>query len=191
MSSSLKNICALVHRRWCLPTLAELHRADVSSTGGSGAGGAKFVTLCHRLDANQGAVRQSLDHLIELGLVRRNPGHGHPLRPEYILTRKGAKLAPCCARVDDVLAAMQLREVCLRRWSLPSLAVVGELSPARFTDIAERLEGVTDRALALSLRGLADSELVARLVADATPVRIEYALGPAGARVSPLLAAMR
>ena len=31
----------------------------------------------------------------------KNPGHGHPMRPEYLLTSSGEELAPWCRRLLD------------------------------------------------------------------------------------------
>jgi DNA-binding HxlR family transcriptional regulator len=163
--------------------LAALHRADAA-----GMGGARLAVLCYDLDAGQGAVRQSLDHLIAMGLTARNTGHGHPLRPEYILTRRGAAVAPACAAVDDLLVRLRLREAALRRWSLPALNTIADLSPARFTTIASRLDGITDRALSQTLKTLSAATLVARRVDDGFPPAPLYTLGRPGEELAPLVA---
>ena len=67
---------ALLHHRWAVPILAVLHREK----------GAKFVTLGSRLGVSRDSLRRSLDRLTQQRLVRRNPGYGHPMRPEYVLT---------------------------------------------------------------------------------------------------------
>lgn len=164
-------LLALCRRRWALPILAEFHRAEQVS---GWKGGTRFVTLCHRLNVNQAAVRQSLDHLIEVGFVQRNSGYGHPLRPEYILTRRGERLSPACEAVDSTLEKLRIRPLGLRRWSLPVLQVVDRLEPARFTAVAHALGDVTARALTLSLKSLCAAELVEREVVDAFPVAIAY-----------------
>lgn len=105
-------------------------------------------------------MRQSLDHLIELDLVRRNPGHGHPLRPEYILTSRGDRLATASVLLDDALVSLQLRDLGFRRWTLPALAAISDDQPARFGDIALTLLGITDRALSLALKPMVAGELV-------------------------------
>ncbi len=163
--------------------LAALHRADAA-----GMGGARLAVLCYDLDAGQGAVRQSLDHLIDLGLTARNTGHGHPLRPEYILTRRGAAVAPACAAGDDLRGGLRLREAALRRWSLPALNTIADLSPARFTTIASRLDGITDRALSQTLKTLSAATLVARRVDDGFPPAPLYTLGRPGEELAPLVA---
>ena len=68
----------LVHHRWNIAIVAELHRSN----------GAKFVTLANRLELGHSTLKRCLNALIDLGLVRRNPGYGHPLRPEYLLTAR-------------------------------------------------------------------------------------------------------
>lgn len=178
-------LLALSRRRWALPILAELHRAEEVS---GWRGGARFVTLCHGLRVNQAAVRQSLDHLIEIGYVARNTGYGHPLRPEYILTRAGERLAPTCAAIDSALVKLRVRPLGLRRWSLPVLHTIDHLEPARFTTIAERLGGVTDRALTLSLKGLCGATLVEREVIPTFPVGTSYSIAAAAQVITPHLA---
>lgn len=176
----VERLVALFHRRWGMPILAELERS----------GGAKFVTLVHRIGrgseesggggASEGAVRQALDDLIARGWVQRNPGYGHPLRPEYILTRAGGRIAPTCVRLEAALDSVGARAVALRKWSMPVLDAVAE-GPRRFGQIAERLGGITDRALAIALKDLSGSELVERR-------EIEYVGTPRGLVLAPVLA---
>ncbi len=147
----VERLIALCHHRWSVPMLAELDRRA----------GARFVEIVHRLDVSPTAVRMTLDHLIDVGWVRPNPGYGHPLRPEYILTRVGERIAPLCRQVDDALIELDARAVGLKKWSLPSLDAIGE-SGRRFGEIAERLVGSTDRAIALALSDLSRVALVDR-----------------------------
>ncbi|MGH2451320.1 MAG: winged helix-turn-helix transcriptional regulator, partial [Candidatus Limnocylindria bacterium] len=73
------SISALFHHRWAAPVLAELDRSR----------GSRFVTLSNRLALSRESLRRTLTALIDAGLVMKNPGYGHPLRPEYILTERG------------------------------------------------------------------------------------------------------
>src|SRR5215213_11761735 len=73
-------LIALFHHRWAPPALAELARRD----------GVRFVELQNRLGVGRESLRRALDALLELGYARRNPGYGHPLRPEYLVTEPGA-----------------------------------------------------------------------------------------------------
>src|SRR4051812_19869059 len=82
--------------------------------------GSRFATLTGTLGVSGESLRRTLAFLVEESLVARNPGHGHPLRPEYVLTERGTEIAPACA---DVLAALGPNEaVGLKKWSLPVLA---------------------------------------------------------------------
>jgi DNA-binding HxlR family transcriptional regulator len=169
----------LFHRRWAVPVLAELERAH----------GAKFVTLVQRLGASPTAVRQTLDHLIEAGWVGRNPGYGHPLRPEYILTPVGARRGPICAALDQQLITLDARAIGLKKWSMPILYTIGD-RVCRFGEILTHLSACTDRAAALSLRDLAGAALVARNLREyAGPIPV-YTATPRGRRLLPLLAAL-
>lgn len=174
---SLARLIPLCRRRWSIPIIARLARVE----------GDRFVPLVHSLRASEEAVRETLADLTEQGLVRPNPGYGHPLRPEYILTKKGERLAPACTHLDDTLATLHLRHVCLRRWSLPALYVVGD-GATRFTEIARRLGEVTDRALSQTLTTLDDAAVVARRLAEPRPARFDYILADSGLAVHQALA---
>lgn len=179
MVTGLERVMAMTRRRWCVPIITHLHRRD----------GAKFVTLCHRLEGNSVAVRQSLDYLIELGWVERNTGYGHPLRPEYVLTKTGSKLAPACSTIDRVLlhGGEAVRAIGLRRWTLPMMRIIGERGVARFSDFAEELKSISPRALSMSLREMVDQRLLARRVAEAMPLRADYALDRVGEPLAEVL----
>jgi DNA-binding HxlR family transcriptional regulator len=169
----------IVHHRWSLPVLAEL----------SALGGAKFVTLTSRLGVSRDSLRATIDALIELGLVQRNPGHGHPMRPEYLLTAAGARLAPACARIVEALRALDAEEVALRKWSLPVARglVAGE---ERFNALKARLPGVTPRALSIALRSLQEAGLVERRIEDGRTPTPVYRLTPRARSLAPLLRAV-
>lgn len=142
-------LARLTHRRWVVPILAELHRGH----------GAKFVTLVQRLGAHHLAVRQALDELIALGLVVRNPGYGHPLRPEYILTEPGMAAASVCGTINEQIARRGLVDIAYRKWSLPTLLAVHR-GAERFAAIRASLMTATDRAVALSLGALSGAEVI-------------------------------
>ncbi len=156
---SISDLIALFHHRWSAPVLAELLRQK----------GSRFAALSGTLGVGRESLRRTLDSLLELGLVARNPGYGHPLRPEYVLTRHGHGVAERCSRL---LAAAD-DDVVLRKWSLPVLAALAR--PARFSELRTALPGVTPRALALALKDLQSAGLVERRVEDAYPPTAVYA----------------
>lgn len=175
-------LCRLTHRRWALPVLAELGQT----------GGCKLVWLERRLGAGRGPARDALDALIELGLAIPNPGYGHPMRPEYILTERGKPVAAASRGLVDALIRLDVREFALRKWSLPVLHAVhgsaGAGPAPHFKDIRERLPGVTDRALSGALHEGESASLLVRTIREGRPPRPEYAVTPAARRiVRPLL----
>jgi DNA-binding HxlR family transcriptional regulator len=169
---SIPDLIALFHHRWSAPVLAELLRQK----------GSRFAALSGTLGVGSDSLRRALDSLLALGLVTRNPGYGHPLRPEYVLTDQGRRVAQRCTKL---LAASE-DDVLLRKWSLPVLAALGR--PARFSEVRAAVPGVTPRALALALKDLQAADLVERRVEDAYPPRALYTPTPQGRRLQRILA---
>ena len=147
------------HHRWSAPVLVELERER----------GTRFVLLVNRLGVSRTVLRATLDSLIDLGYVRRNPGYGHPLRPEYVLTARGHAVARRCAQLLESLPDPKLA---LRKWTLPVLAAMGV--GARFSELQGALPGVTPRALAQALRDLQAVGLADRAVLDGYPPSTLY-----------------
>ena len=159
---SIPDLIALFHHRWSAPVLAEILRQK----------GSRFAALTGNLGVGRESLRRTLDSLLALGLVGRNPGYGHPLRPEYVLTERGESVARRCA---SLLAAND-DEILLRKWSLPVLAALD--GPVHFSELRAALPGVTPRSLALALKDLRAAGLVERRVEDAYPPTAVYAATP-------------
>ena len=177
---SLAALIELVHNRWSVPVLAELHRT----------GGTRFVTLCRRTGAGGEPVRRALTRLVTRGLVARglvsrNPGYGHPLRPEYVLTPAGARIAPACALVLDELAALEIGDIGLNKWSMPVLAALR--AERRFSELRGELPGVSPRALTLALKALAEAGMVERTVLASYPPQTVYRLADRAGNLRPAL----
>ena len=166
---SIELLIELFHRRWSAPVLAELERQR----------GSRFVTLTRTLRIPRDSLRRTLDALVEMGLVGRNPGYGHPLRPEYVLTEAGRPVARRCARLVAVLEGH--RDVALRKWSLPVLVALER--PSRFSELRMELPGITARALAIALKDLEAAGLVERRVEAAYPPTAVYATTAGGRRL--------
>jgi DNA-binding HxlR family transcriptional regulator len=169
---SIPDLIALFHHRWSAPVLAELLSQK----------GSRFAALAGTLGVGSDSLRRALDSLLGLGLVARNPGYGHPLRPEYVLTPSGGRVAQRCAK----LLAARDDEILLKKWSLPVLAALQE--PARFSELRTDVPGVTPRALALALKDLQSAGLVERRVEDAYPPRTMYTPTKQGRRLQRILA---
>ena len=155
----------LFHRRWAMPTLAMLHRWK----------GAKFVTLHRKLGASAGSMRTAIDELCARGLVMKNPGYGHPMRPEYVLTEPGAWIGASC---DDLMAALDsidARALALAKWSMPTVYALRS-GTLRFGQIRDGCPGITDRSLTQALKRLSATGLVVREVSDTYPPSVAYSL---------------
>lgn len=132
----------LTSRAWSLKILALLH---------SGVPG-RQAPLLAATGASRTAFAASLDHLVRLGLLERNPGHGHPLRPEFRLTPDGARIAAIASMIVSTVPDDTEFTLLRRSWSVPILALTG--TPQRFSALKSNLVTITDRALSVSLHRL-------------------------------------
>jgi DNA-binding HxlR family transcriptional regulator len=148
-----------------VPILAELHRSA----------GSRFVPLTNRVGLSRESLRQTLTALIESGLVMRNPGYGHPLRPEYVLTTAGRRIAPGCVELVETLQRLGFEGGGLKKWSIPVLLEL--VRERRFAELREAL-GVSPRALTLALKELAAAGLVERRVHTGFPPSTSYRVTP-------------
>ena len=163
----------LASRAWSLDILAHL------STGMP----ARQAQLLAATGATRTAFKASLEHLIRLGLLERNPGHGHPLRPEYRLTVKGRDIARVAGQLIDTVREKPAAALLRRAWTLPILAVTG--APRRFKEIKADLVPITDRALSTSLQQLEDHACVRRHVdVSRRPLRPTYQAVELGAQIN-------
>lgn len=167
----LRPLARLCARRWSVPAIADLYRLR----------GAKFVTIANRLGVSRESLSRTLSDLQALDLVMQNPGYGHPMRPEYLLTPDGESVgAPALAVVEAI--PEHARDACSRKWALPTLAALS-VGLDRFSDLAAALEGVTPRALTMTLEDLEATGLVLRGLDDDRTARPRYAPAP---RTEPL-----
>lgn len=77
---------------------------------------------------------------------------------------------------------LAVREVLNRvgdKWSVLLVGILGE-GPKRFSELRRTVEGISQRMLTLTLRGLERDGLVTRKVYASVPVHVEYALTPLG-----------
>jgi DNA-binding HxlR family transcriptional regulator len=145
---NLEPLIALCHHRWSLPILAELHRDN----------GTKFVTLVQRLKISRDALSRTLDALTQLGLIKRNTGYGHPLRPEYILTTSGKQIGQDALELLNHLQQLEAANtdslnIGLKKWTLPILHAIHQ-HINRFSSLRETLPSLSPRALTLTLQDL-------------------------------------
>ncbi|HEX8513611.1 MAG TPA: winged helix-turn-helix transcriptional regulator [Allosphingosinicella sp.] len=162
----------LIGSRWFLPLLALASREE----------GVRSAALVARLGISRSMLKGAIGELLGKGWLIRNPGHGHPLRPEYILTDAGRPIGAWCDRVMEERRRLGL-ESGLGRWALP---LVGRLDRRweRFSWLEAQLGPVSPRSLSLALKQLLDVRLVERRLEDAFPPRPLYGLTSRGQRLA-------
>jgi DNA-binding HxlR family transcriptional regulator len=124
-------------------------------------------------------LTRCLEHLRGCDWVVPNPGHGHPLRPEYLLTDAGRMVGALCERIMEERERLGLTAADLSRWSLP---LVASLAPdwSRFGELQVRLAPVTPRALSQTLQAMIGHDLVTRRLEDRFPPLPLYGLSGRG-----------
>jgi DNA-binding HxlR family transcriptional regulator len=135
--------------------------------------------------AGRTAFAQSMMHLIDIGLVERNPGHGHPLRPEFRLTPKGAEVGALAHQIFGLVSEKD-KPLMRKSWTLPIIAVLP--GHQHFNDLSRALTPVTDRALSQTLKLLEEGQWVIRKVDDQSrPPRSIYSLSSKGEKLSDIM----
>ncbi len=168
----IESFVNITSRAWAIPVLSSLH---VGVPG-------RQAALLTATGASRTSFAQSMDHLIEIGLLERNPGHGHPLRPEFRLTQLGISAARLANKIQNV-SKDEDQDLLRRSWTLPIL--VSLQTPRHFSDIKRNLLTITDRALSQSLRSMENINWVRRSVNGAArPPRSIYCAINTGEKIS-------
>ncbi|MFB4301697.1 winged helix-turn-helix transcriptional regulator [Actinomadura sp. NTSP31] len=84
---------------------------------------------------------------------------------------------------EHTAAGCRGREILERigdKWSLQVIAVLGGRT-RRFTELKREIEGISQRMLTVTLRGLERDGIVTRTVYPVVPPRVDYTLTPMGA----------
>jgi DNA-binding HxlR family transcriptional regulator len=152
-----------VTRAWSLDILALMH---------NGVEG-RQSSLLSKTTAGRTAFKQSLDHLIDLKLLEKNLGHGHPLRAEFKLTSKGVILAETASIIQQISADPIDKTLIRRTWMIPILAI--SQKPIYYNQLKSELPPITDRALSQSLKVLQMHQWIERHIdAMSYPPRTLY-----------------
>ena len=144
-----EDVRRLSSRRWLASILAIM----------SADGGSRFGVMVRRLTMSRSVLSLHLQALEGFGWIARNPGHGHPLRPDYVLTPEGRPVAAWCERLVEQRRRFGFESGELGRWSLPLLMNL-RAERKRFTILQQALAPVTPRALSLALSHTQEAKLV-------------------------------
>jgi DNA-binding HxlR family transcriptional regulator len=100
--------------------------------------------------------------------TKRAKPAAHPAPPELERTPTNCVAREMLVRVAD-------------KWSMYVIHVLANAGPLRFSELRRRVDGVSQRMLTVTLRGLERDGLVRRMMYPEVPPRVEYALTPLGA----------
>ncbi len=155
----------LFHYRWIIPVIGVLYHRD----------GAKFITLLNELEISRSVLTSTLRKLIAQDFVMRNPGYGHPLRPEYILTDEGIRLGPFCDEMMTCIIEKKGDRLFQSKWAaqIINLCSQGEI---RFSELKSALEPITSRALSEELKSLNSEGFIERKIFESYPPFTAYSL---------------
>jgi DNA-binding HxlR family transcriptional regulator len=79
----------------------------------------------------------------------------------------------------DACRARQVLDLVADKWSLYVVSYLGE-GPRRFTEIKRGIDGISQRMLTVTLRGLERDGILTRTVYEVMPPHVSYRLTPMG-----------
>jgi DNA-binding HxlR family transcriptional regulator len=103
------------------------------------------------------------------------------------MKKTASKLPP---ELEYTPANCHAREVLARvgdKWSVYVIHVLGNAQTVRFNELRNQVDGISQRMLTVTLRGLERDGMVTRTVYPEVPPRVEYALTPLGATLRQLV----
>lgn len=99
-------------------------------------------------------------------------------------SRKPRAVPPPPPGIEHTPANCRAREMIVRvadKWSMYVIHVLADVGTVRFSELRRRIDGVSQRMLTVTLRGLERDGLVRRTMHPEVPPRVEYELTPLGA----------
>jgi DNA-binding HxlR family transcriptional regulator len=94
------------------------------------------------------------------------------------------------AELQHTPANCHAREILARvgdKWSVYVIHVLGDAGTLRFNELRSRVDGISQRMLTVTLRGMERDGLVTRRVYPEVPPRVEYALTRLGSTLRQLV----
>lgn len=137
------------------------------------------MELLNRLGVPRDSLGRTLETALANGWLARNAGYGHPLRPEYVLTDEGRRIARSACAIRNAQERLGLTPASLTRWGMPLIRVL-RAGEQRFGQISSALTPATPRALSQGLQALEANELLDRAVVEGRPPFSRYQLTSSG-----------
>jgi DNA-binding HxlR family transcriptional regulator len=129
----------------------------------------------------EGTVDDSTDSTELTDGTEMTDGTGRGRR--RVLSQQCVQHAPAACRAREVLDRIG------DKWSLYVIALLGD-ETLRFTELLRSIDGISQRMLTVTLRGLERDGLVRREVHAVVPPRVEYSLTPLGATLQEAVGAL-
>lgn len=155
----------LFHYRWIIPIIGILYDRN----------GAKFVTLLRELNISRSVLTSTLGKMIAQGLAMRNPGYGHPLRPEYFLSVEGIRLGPFCKEMMACIIGKNAHHLIRSKWAFQIINLCSR-EEIRFSELKSALTPITSRALSEELKILNSGDFIERKIIESYPPLTTYSL---------------
>jgi DNA-binding HxlR family transcriptional regulator len=99
-------------------------------------------------------------------------------------------IVPCGNPYDATCPTRRILDRIGDRWTVLIIGALGD-GDARFSELRRRVDGISQKMLTQTLRGLERDGLVSRTVYPEVPVRVEYSLTGAGRTLLEPLSALR
>lgn len=157
------NNIILLHYRWAIPIIAEIYRNS----------GVKYIFLHKKLNINKSVLSKTLQILGDHNFVQKNPGYGHPLRPEYVIHTNASVIAKKCQNLYDSLSDAQIKHILATKWMIPILLVIQDRKK-RFSEIKKDIDAITSRSLTLVLKKLESEKILIRTIISEYPPTSYY-----------------
>jgi DNA-binding HxlR family transcriptional regulator len=121
------------------------------------------------------------------------PAARTPVRGPAASGRATTAVPPPPPEIEHTATNCRAREMLVRvadKWSMYVIHVLADAGPLRFSELRRRVDGVSQRMLTVTLRGLERDGLVHRTMYPEVPPRVEYALTPLGATLREIVRAL-
>jgi DNA-binding HxlR family transcriptional regulator len=159
-----EKILNLIQYKWANPIILFLLEKN----------GSKLVTIQKTLSISRDSLRRTLGILVDKELIQRNSGYGHPMRPEYVLTKQGAIIGKDLLNHKELFKNVNyFKLIGSSKWTLQTLLKLKKHS--QFNDLKKQVQ-ITSRSLSLTLKNLEEQNYVTRKIESNYPPTISYLL---------------